>query len=227
MWGMAKEKEGARRPRTGEERFAAYLDGIAAVLGHASRAAAARAYCTGLLLPGERKSVEPMAARIAPGRVQAAHQSLHHVVAKAEWDDAAVLGAVRQRVLPAIERHGPVRYWIVDDTAFPKRGTHSVGVARQYCGQLGKQDNCQVAVSLSVANDDASLPIAYRLYLPEAWAEDPARRTKAGVPEEIGFATKTAIALGQLRQAREEGVPVGVVLGDAAYGDESGFRGGG
>jgi SRSO17 transposase len=223
---MAKGKERAKRPRSGEERFASYLDGIVSMLGHASRAAAARAYCTGLLLPGERKSVEPMAARIAPGRVQAAHQSLHHVVAKAEWDDAALLRAVRAQVLPAIEAHGPVRYWMVDDTAFPKQGAHSVGVARQYCGQLGKRDNCQVAVSLSVANDHASLPIAYRLYLPEAWTQDAARRAKAGVPEEVGFATKTAIALSQLRQAREEGVPVGIVLGDAAYGDESDFRGG-
>jgi hypothetical protein len=150
---MAKEKKEARRPRTGEERFAAYLEAIVAVLGHASRAAAARAYCTGLLLPGERKSIEPMAARVAPARVQAAHQSLHHVVAKAEWDDAALLRAVREQVLPAIEGHGPVRYWIVDDTAFPKQGKHSVGVARQYCGELGQQENCQVAVSLSVAND--------------------------------------------------------------------------
>jgi SRSO17 transposase len=221
---MTKEKEEARRPRTGEERFAVYLDTIAAVLGHASRAAAARAYCTGLLLPGERKSIEPMAARIEPGRVQAKHQSLHHVVAKAEWDDAALLRAVRERVLPAVERHGPVRYWMVDDTAFPKQGEHSVGVARQYCGQLGKQEHCQVAVSLSVANDRASLPIAWRLYLPEAWAADPQRRAKAGVPEEIGFETKTAIALGQLRQARDEGVPVGTVLGDAGYGDECDFR---
>ena len=224
MWGMAKEKEGARRPRAGEERLGAYLDAIVAVLGHASRSAAARAYCTGLLLPGERKSIEPMAARIEPGRVQAAHQSLHHVVAKAEWDDAALLRAVRERVLPAIERHGPVRHWIVDDTGFPKQGRHSVGVARQYCGELGKQDNCQVAVSLSVANDRASLPVAWRLYLPEAWAADPKRRAKAGVPEEIGFETKTAIALGQLRQALAEGVPAGVVLGDAGYGDESDFR---
>jgi SRSO17 transposase len=221
---MAKEKKGAKRPRAGEERFAAYLDAVAAVVGHSRRAAAARAYCTGLLLPGERKSIEPMAARIAPARVQAAHQSLHHVVAKAEWDAAALLRAVRDFVLPAIERHGPVRYWIVDDTGFPKKGKHSVGVARQYCGELGKQDNCQVAVSLSVANDQASLPIAWRLYLPEAWAADPQRRAKAGVPEEIGFETKTAIALGQIQQALAEGVPVGVVLGDAGYGDETDFR---
>jgi SRSO17 transposase len=221
---MAKEKDGAQRPRTAEERLAAYLDAIVAVLGHASRAAAARAYCTGLLLPGERKSIEPMAARIAPARVQAAHQSLHHVVAKAEWDDAALLRAAREFVLPSIERSGPVRYWIVDDTSFPKKGRHSVGVARQYCGELGKQENCQVAVSLSVANDQASLPIAYRLYLPGVWAADPARRAKAGVPEAIDFATKTAIALGQIQQALAEGVPVGVVLGDAGYGDETDFR---
>src|ERR687895_900717 len=175
MWGMAKEKEEAQRPRTGEERFAAYLDAIAAVAGHSRRTAAARAYCTGLLLPGERKSIEPMAARLAPGRVQATHQALHHVVAQAEWDDASLLRAVCGQVLPAIERHGPVRYWIVDDTGFPKQGEHSVGVARQYCGQLGKQDNCQVAVSLSVASDRASVPIAWRLYLPETWTEDPKR----------------------------------------------------
>jgi SRSO17 transposase len=205
-------------------RFAAYLDGITAVLGHASRVGPARAYCTGLLLPGERKSVEPMAARMEPDRVQAAHQSMHHVVAKAEWDDAAVLGAVRGQVLPAMERHGPIAYWIVDNTGFPKQGQHSVGVARQYCGQLGKQDNCQVAVSLWVANDHASLPVAYRLYLPEAWAEDAVRRAKAGVPDAVGFETKTEIALGQMRQALACGVPVGVVLGDAGYGDQTEFR---
>jgi SRSO17 transposase len=215
-----------RRPEAGEARFTAYPEAIAVVLGDVRRAASARAYCTGLLLPGERKSVEPMAARMEPGRVQAKHQSLHHVVAKAEWDDAALLRAVRDQVLPAVEEHGPVRYWMVDDTAFPKQGAHSVGVARQYCGQLGKRDNCQVAVSLSVANDRASLPIACRLYLPEVWAEDPERRAKAGVPEAIGCETKTAIALGQLRRAREEGAPPGVVLGDAGYGDECDFRGG-
>lgn len=100
---------------------------------------------------GERKSVEPVVARVEPGRVQAAHQSLHHFVAKADWSDDAVLSRVREQVLPALERQGPIRAWIVDDTGFPKKGKHSVGVVRQYCGQLGKQDNCQVAVSLSVA----------------------------------------------------------------------------
>ena len=126
--------------RTGKRRFAAYLEAITAVLGHASRVDPARAYCTGLLLPGARKSVEPMAARIEPGRVQAAHQSMHHVVAKAAWDDAAALAAVRAAVLPAMERHGPVAYWIVDDTGFPKQGQHSVGVATavlRAAGQAG------------------------------------------------------------------------------------------
>ena len=113
------DQEGARQPLTGEARLAAYLDAIAGVLGHAGRAASAQAYCTGLLLPGERKSIEPMAARLDPTHVQAKHQSLHHVVAQAAWDDAAVLAAVRAQVLPAIERHGPVLYWIVDDTSFP------------------------------------------------------------------------------------------------------------
>src|ERR671932_582466 len=113
-----------------------------------------------------------LAARIAPAAVQAKHQSMHHVVAKAAWDDAAVLAAVRRSVLPAIERHGPIADWIVDETALPKKGRHSVGVARQYCGQRGKQDHCQVAVSLSLAHAQASLPIACRLYLPELWVED-------------------------------------------------------
>jgi SRSO17 transposase len=127
---MAQER--TRRPQTGEARFVAYLDAVTAGLGHVGRTVSARAYCTGLLLPGERKSVEPMAARIEPGRVEARHQSLHHVVAKAEWDDAAMLASVRGQVLPAIARHGPVAYGIVDDTSFPKQGAHSVGVTRQY-----------------------------------------------------------------------------------------------
>jgi SRSO17 transposase len=222
MGGM--EQQGARQAPTSEARLEAYLDAIVGGLGHARRAASARAYCTGLLLPGERKSIEPMAARLDPAHVQAKHQSLHHVVAQAKWDDAALLAAVRAEVMPVIERHGPITYWIVDDTGFPKQGKHSVGVTRQYCGQLGKQDNCQVAVSLSVANDHASLPIAYQLFLPEVWANDQPRRAKAGVPDTITFETKTAIALGQLRQALAAGVPVGIVLGDPAYGDETDFR---
>src|SRR3954454_6655655 len=162
-----------------EERFDDYVGRLGDVLGHADRRAPLRAYATGLLLPGERESVGPMAARIDPARVGAAHQSLHHFVAEAAWDDAALLGAVRAHALPAMLEHGPVRAWLVGDTGLPKKGRPSVGVARQYCGQLGKQGGCRVAVALSVANEAASLPVAYRLYLPEAWAGDPARRAMA------------------------------------------------
>lgn len=193
-------------------------------MGHADRVAPMTAYCTGLLLPGERKSVEPMAARVEPGRVRAAHQSLHHFVAKSDWSDAAVLTAVRDVVLPVMTAREPIRAWIIDDTGFPKKGSHSVGVARQYCGQLGKQDNCQVAVSLSVAGDHASLPVAYRLYLPESWVEDVLRRSKIGVPEEVAFQTKPQIALDQIRNALTAGLPTGVVLADAGYGIDTAFR---
>jgi len=213
-------------PGPQQKRFAAYLDGLAQVVGHADRVEPLKSYCTGLLLPGERKSVEPLAARLAPDNVRRTHQSLHHLVAAAPWSDEALLSAVRTRVLPAIRKQGPVVAWIVDDTAFPKKGKHSVGVARQYCGQLGKQENCRVAVSLSLANWSSSLPIAYRLYLPETWASDEPRRRQAGVPAEVGFETKPQIALRQIRQAAEAGVERGVVLADAAYGNDSEFRAG-
>src|SRR4051812_4289756 len=208
------------------ERFDDYVGRLGDTLGHADRRGPLRAYATGLLLPGERKSVEPMAARLDPARVGAAHQSLHHFVAKAAWDDAALLAAVRAHALPAMLEQGPVRAWLVDDTGLPKKGKLSVGVARQYCGQVGKRDNCQVAVTLPVATEHASLPIAYRLYLPEAWAGDPARRAMAGVPEEVAFATEPAIALEQVRQALADGVPPGVLVTDAGYGNDTDFRDG-
>ena len=207
-----------------ELRFAAYVEGLASVIGHADRVGPLRDYCIGLMLPCERKSVEPMAAVTAPARTAAQHQSLLHFVGEAAWSDERVLAKVREMVLPEIERHGPIEAWIIDDTGFPKKGRHSVGVARQYCGQLGKQDNCQVAVSLSIANHHASLPVAYRLYLPQDWAADRARRRKAGVPEEIGFKTKPEIALEQMRWACEAGLPRGVVLMDAGYGNDSDLR---
>ena len=159
------------------------MEGLAKAAGHADRAVPLKSYCTGLLLPGERKSVEPMAARLAPDNVRRMHQSLHHLVADAPWSDEAMLEQVRGYVLSAMKAKGPVQAWIVDDTGFPKKGTHSVGVARQYCGQLGKQDNCRVAVSLSVSTNTASLPIAFRLYLPEGWATDAERRKEGSIPE--------------------------------------------
>jgi SRSO17 transposase len=209
-----------------ERRFAKYVEGLAGVIGHADRTGPLRDYCTGLMLPGERKSVEPMAAKTAPARTAAQHQSLLHFVGIAPWSDAEVLAKVRELVLPAIEKPGPIEAWIIDDTAFPKQGSHSVGVHHQYCGQLGKQANCQVAVSLSIANHSASLPVAYRLYLPKDWTEDGARRDKAGVPLDIGFRTKPELALEQIRWACEAGLPRGVALMDVAYGNDSRLRAG-
>jgi SRSO17 transposase len=200
------------------------MDGLAKAAGHADRHAPLKSYCKGLLLPGERKSVEPMAARLAPDNVRRMHQSLHHLVTDAPWNDREMLAEVRRHVLPSMQKHGPVVAWIVDDTGFPKQGKHSVGVARQYCGQIGKHDNCQAAVSLSVSTWSSSLPIAWRLYLPEVWTQDTDRRQQAGIPEEIEFETKPEIALEQIRQAMEQKVPAGVVLADAGYGNSTPFR---
>jgi SRSO17 transposase len=207
-----------------ERRFARYVSGLTSVIGHADRASPLRDYCVGLMLPCERKSVEPLAALTAPERTAAQHQSLLHFVGQAPWSDERVLGKVREMVLPELERHGAIEAWIIDDTGFPKKGRHSVGVARQYCGQLGKQDNCQAAVSLSIANRHASLPVSYRLYLPEEWAGDAARRRQAGVPKEVGFRTKPAIALEQIRAACAAGIARGVVLLDAGYGNHTRLR---
>jgi SRSO17 transposase len=211
-------------PGAQAKRFAAYLDRLAQAAEHADRAIPLKSYCSGLLLPGERKSVEPMAARLYPDQVRQAHQSMHHVVADAAWSDEDMLEAVRAYVLPQIEQKGPIVAWIVDDTGFVKKGTHSVGVTRQYCGQVGKQENCRVAVSLSVSTECASLPIAWRLYLPEEWAKDGKRRKKTGVPSQIRFQTKPDIALEQIRAALQREIPVGVVLADGAYGTATEFR---
>jgi SRSO17 transposase len=211
------------------EEFEAYLQHLAQGLGHADRHAGLKGYCAGLVMPLTRKSVEPMAAHLDPLHASARHQSLHHFVAKAQWSDTAVMQRVREWVLPLLAEHAASEagvYWIIDDTGFPKKGRHSVGVARQYCGQLGKQDNCQVAVSLSLATQRGSLPLAYQLYLPKEWADDPVRRHKTGIPDEVVFATKPQIALAQLRQAIDSGIVPGVVLADAGYGDETAFRDG-
>jgi SRSO17 transposase len=215
---------GQRATATCEGRLEAYIDGLASVIGHADRVQPLHDYCVGLMLPLERKSVEPMAAKTAPARTSAQHQSLLHFVGQGQWSDEKLLAKVRELVLPGIERHGAIRAWIFDDTSFPKQGRHSVGVARQYSGQLGKQDNCQVVVSLSLANDYASLPVAHRLYLPQEWIGDAARRAKAGVPEDIGFKTKPQIALDLIRWACAAGLPLGVGLLDAGYGVDATLR---
>ena len=210
--------------RSSEASFSAYVEGLVGVIGHADRARPLRDYCAGLLMPCARKSVEPIAAVTAPERTAAQHQALLHFVGEGRWSDEKVLAKVREMVLPAIMRRGPIEAWIIDDTGFRKKGRHSVGVSRQYCGQLGKQENCQVAVSLSLATAHASLPVAYRLYLPESWASDAARRAKAGVPAELGFQTKIEIACDQIRAGWAAGLPPAPVLMDAGYGAHSELR---
>src|SRR3954451_17936427 len=207
-----------------QERFAAYVDALAEVIGHADRTEPLRDYCMGLLLPGDRKSVAPIAAVTPPARVSAKHQSLLHFVANAPWSNGRVLGRIQELTVPTIEGSGAIEAWIIDDTGFPKKGRHSVGVARQYCGQLGKRDNCQVAVSLSLAKHAASLPVAWRLYLPLEWTADAERRAVAGIPETVGFLTKPEIAMEQIRAARAAGLPRGVVLMDAGYGTNPRLR---
>src|SRR3982074_3974120 len=193
-------------------RFAAYVEELTSVIGHADRARPMNDYCAGLLVTEGRRSVEPIAGVTAPDKTSVQHQKLLHFVAEAPWSDEPVLVKVREMVVPAIERHGPIEAWIIDDTSFPKCGSKSVGVHHQYCGKLGKQANCQVAVSLSIANHSASLPVAYRLYLPKDWGDDAARRNKAGVPRDISFKTKPEIALEQIRWACKAGLPPGARL---------------
>jgi SRSO17 transposase len=206
------------------ERLEKYFGKLEAVIGHADRAAPLRAYVKGLLLPGERKSIEPMAAKIDPRRVRARHQSMHHFVASAPWDEREVIRVARDYALEPLERHAPVGAWVIDDTGFPKKGRHSVGVTRQYCGQLGKQDNCQVVVTLSLVNAMMSVPATYRLYVPEVWAQDRKRCRAAGVPKEIVFRKKWEIALEAIDELLADDLPRAPVVADAGYGVATEFR---
>lgn len=214
----------AHRDETEAERFEAYVERLSSVLGHADRREPLRQYLTGLLLPGERKSVEPMAAKIDPTHVRARHQSMHHFVANAPWEAETLLRVASDHALAQLERHAPVAAWVVDDTGIPKQGRHSVGVARQYCGVLGKRANCQVAVMVSLVNEVLSVPCAYRLYLPESWAHDPERRARVGVPRDVGFEKKWQIALDLIDPLRAEGLPPAPVLMDSGYGQATQFR---
>ena len=206
------------------ERFEAYLERLSLAVGHADRREPLRAYLTGLLLPGERKSVEPMAAKLDPLRVRARHQSMHHFVATAPWSELELLRVARDYALSVFERHAPIGAWVIDDTGIPKKGSHSVGVSHQYCGVLGKSANCQVAVTVSLVNALMSVPAGFRLYLPEGWAQDPRRRQVAGVPAEVKFQTKGALALAQIDELLSEEVPLAPVVADAGYGASTQFR---
>ena len=205
------------------QEFERYMAHLNEGLGHADRHAGLLGYCTGLMSPLSRKSVEPMAAHVDPLKVRSRHQSLHHFVADAAWSDEQMLLRVAQWVVPKMD-FSDGAWWIIDDTGFPKQGRHSAGVARQYCGMLGKQDNCQVAVSVSLACQDASVPVAWQLYLPKEWADETARRDKARVPQTLQFATKPQIALRQIEHLMEQGAPRHCVLSDAGYGVDTAFR---
>ena len=205
-------------------RLEGYLKSLTGCLGHADRDEPMRDYVVGLLMPGERKSMEPMAARLSPQAVSAKHQSLHHFISESPWDANRLLDAVRSEVLPAFQRLGGIQAWVIDDTGFPKKGRDSVGVSRQYCGVLGKQDNCQVSVSISLANVHASLPASWRLYLPEAWCTEAAKRKKARIPEAVVFRKKWEIALDEVDRLLALGVPSAPILADAGYGVVTEFR---
>lgn len=207
-----------RRSSWWQKEFEHWLDPFLSQLGRAEQRHWAPLYLEGLLGPGERKSVEPMAERVSPGDAQ----QLHHFVSVSPWPTEPL----EEVLVQAADRlvGGPKAVLIIDDTALVKQGRHSVGVARQYCGELGKQANCQALVSLTLAQGEVPLPVALRLYLPREWAEDAERRSRAGVPEDVGFRTKGQIALAELDRVREAGARFGCVLADADYGNAAEFR---
>lgn len=209
-----------------ERRLEAYFEAIGKVLNNKRRRASYAMYAMGILGDGERKSAEPIAARACgdPALANAYHQRLLEFLASSRWSDHQVRRLAARYAVEAMVAREPIRTWIVDDTGFPKQGKHSVGVQRQYTGTAGKIANCQIGVSLSVATKTEHVPIDFELYLPETWAEDPARRRQARIPDEVVFETKPQLALNMMRWAVEDGLPKGVLLADSAYGDSSTFR---
>lgn len=200
-----------------ERRLTSFLDDFLPLLGRSERRHWAEVYVRGMLLDGERKSIEPMASRMPGADVQA----LRQFVNQSPWEWAPVQEAL---TIQMIDRLLPEAVLILDETSFPKQGMHSVGVARQYCGALGKTANCQVAVSLHLGTDTGCVPLVWNLYLPEAWTNDPERRAEAGIPPTVGYRTKTALALDAIDVALARGVGRRVVLADSAYGNSFDFR---
>jgi len=206
----------ARLWRRGLPQFTKFMAPVVASLGRSERRRAATHYVEGLLMPGQRKSIEPMAARLG---IDA--QSLQQLVTSSPWSDEAVWRAIRREVIPHLE---PLEAWVVDETGWIKQGQHSVGVSHQYCGAVGKRAHCQVSVEVVVSDGEIAAPIAGRLYLPQNWAEDEVRRAEVGVPAEVRFQTKPELTLDLIRQAQADDVPSAPVLGDAGYGDSPDFR---
>jgi len=210
----------------GRARLEDFVERIGDELGHKGRRASFATYALGLLAEGERKSVEPIAAR-ACGTVEgidAAHQRLLHFLTDADWSDHSVRRTAAQYALGIMTAKEQVESWILDDTGFLKQGSHSVGVQRQYTGSAGKITNCQIGVSLSITTHTEHLPIDFELYLPVCWTEDPARRKEGRIPDEVVFKTKPELGIDMVRRAVEADIPRGVVLGDSAYGTSSDFR---
>lgn len=192
------------------------MEPLVGSLGRSERRAGALRYVQGLLMPGERKSIEPMAQRLG---VDA--QSLQQFIADSPWDSDQLWSALRKEVLPTL---GPVDSWIVDETGWLKQGKSSVGVSHQYCGAVGKQANCQVCVEVVVSDGQIAAPAAGQLYLPKSWTENRDRMAKAGVPDSYSFKTKPQIAIELIRKMQEDGVARAPILGDSAYGDAGEFR---
>jgi len=199
------------------KRLEQFLVDLLEPVGRSERRHWGEVYVRSLLLDGERKSIEPLATRLPEGNVQAMQQ----FIGQSPWEWSPVWERLGKRMTAELELDAA---WVVDDTGFPKQGTHSVAVERQYSGTLGKTGNCQVAVSVHHVGEQGNVPLGWRLYLPESWAHDAQRRREAGIPEEIVFRKKWELALEIIDQIRAWGLPDRVVLGDAGYGDGSEFR---
>jgi len=210
----------------GVQRLEEYFRRLGDVLGEESRRGSFAIYAMGLLGDGERKSIEPIAARACPdpSKTDAMHQRLLHFAVDSRWSDREVRREAARYALDAMTQREPVEAWIIDDTGFLKQGKHSVGVQRQYTGSAGKITNCQIGVSLSIATRTEHLPIDFELYLPESWANDSARRQEARIPEDVTFKTKPQLAVQMIGRALADGVPKGAVLADSAYGTSGDFR---
>ncbi len=209
-----------------EQRLRDYFDHVGTVLGRRDRRESFAVYAMGVLGDGERKSIEPIACRACPdkSKADAAHQRLLHFGLDSPWSDREVRRVAARHAVDAMTSREPLDSWIIDDTGFPKQGTHSVGVQRQYTGTTGKVSNCQIGVSLSVTTRSEHAPIDFELYLPQLWATDPARRLEARIPDAVQFKTKPELALDMIRRAIADDIPRGVVLADSAYGSSREFR---
>jgi SRSO17 transposase len=208
------------------ERLDVYLEGLGRTLRDKRQRASFALYALGLLSDGERKSLEPIAARACgdPGRTHAVHEQLIHFLAASPWQDEPVRQYAAMHAVRAMQTQGPIRTWVIDDTGFIKQGKHSPGVQRQYTGSAGKTTNCQIGVSLVLATEHAHVASDFRLYLPESWAEDRDRCRRAHIPDDVGYAPKWVLALGMIESALQAGLPKGVVLADADYGTKTVFR---